>query len=274
MPASDDYLASHPVAPPPVRNDSLRVMFVHGGGSTDVTDKEQSPFARYLRARFEHFSMKAVRHTSDFELVIRTHAEEARRFQPDILVGKSQGGPTILEMMHRGIWRGPAVLCCPAIVPEVDAHLMRLPDSLPLLIVAGASDEQVPLARVEDLYAANRARLQGGCALIVVQDRHALHSLLNDAEPAPHLEGSDGADTACGTLAQMVETCWEMRQRCAAKAGYDHAARLPAAEVPVSAAAPTDVSVSVSRWNRRARHRPLKAAFWRPAGGSEKCAVM
>ena len=277
-----DELASHPVAPAPDRNDRLRVMFIHGGGSTDVSDREQEPFARYLRARYDQFSMKAVRHTSDFESVIRTHAEEARRFKPDIIVGRSQGGPTILELMHRGIWCGPAVLCCPAIVPIVDDHLMRLPDSLPLLIVTGASDEQVPLTRVEDLYAANRARLQGGCALIVVQDTHALCSLLNDAKPVPHLDGSHGADPACGTLGQMIQACWEMRQRVAAKAGYDHGARLPADSHRASdstglgAAAPTSldaVAVSVSRW-KRARQRPWKAAFWGPGGSSEKCAVM
>ena len=167
-----------------------------------------------------------------------------------------------------------------------------MPDSLPLLIVTGASDEQVPLTRVEDLYAANSARLQGGIGLIVVQDEHALCSLLNDAKPAPHLDGSDGVDPNCGTLSQMVQACWQMRQRVVAKSGYDHDARLPADSANASAPArPAGRSVrlqssqsagqpgldavvaSANRWKRN-RHQPWKAAFWGSGGSSKKCAVM
>ena len=144
---------------------------------------------------------------------------------------------------------------------------------------------------MEDLYAANSARLQGGCGLIVVQDEHALCSLLNDAKPAPHLDGSDGVDPNCGTLSQMVQVCWQMRQRVVAQGGYDHDERLPADSVNASAPAPAGRSVrlqssqsgqpgpldavvaSANRWKRN-RHQPWKAAFWGPGGSSKKCAVM
>ena len=234
MPADAAYLAANPVAPASQRDTDLRVMFIHGGGSTDGDDRENEPFARYLRARFEHFSMQVVRHTSDFELVIRTHAEEAQRFRPDVIVGRSQGGPTILELMHRGLWNGPSVLCCPAIVPTVDDHLQHLPDNVPLLLATGNADEQVPLERVQGLYDANHARLQRGLGLIVVEDVHALCSLLDDGQPAAHLAGSAGVDPSCGTLYDMVQTVWAMRECVASKKGYAHLERLPAAGGEVS----------------------------------------
>jgi predicted esterase len=233
MPADADYLEAFPDAPSSHRDTELRVMFIHGGGSKDGDDRENEPFARYLRARFERFSMRAVRHTSDFELVVRTHAEEAARFQPDVIVGQSQGGPTMLELMHRGLWHGPSVLCCPASVPTVDDHLQRLPDDVPLLIATGDADEQVPLQRVQALHSANQARLQQGLGLVVVADAHALCSLLHDGKPAAHLEGSAGVEPACGTLFDLVQAVWAMRERVASKRGYVHAERLPTVSTQV-----------------------------------------
>ena len=44
---TDDTFAVRPAG---AVDDSLRVLFVHGGGSTDANDKSTSPHATYLRA--------------------------------------------------------------------------------------------------------------------------------------------------------------------------------------------------------------------------------
>jgi len=228
-PATDIRNGTFPVKPSDEQDSSLRVMFIHGGGSTDGLDRTHDPYAVYLRARFQHFTMRSVRQTSDFELVVRTHAEEAATFRPDVIVGQSQGGPTILELMHRGLWQGPSVICCPALVDGVDDHLLHLLDNVPILLVTGRLDQQVPLHRVQSLHAANSARLAGGLGLIVVEDIHSLCSLCNDAIPAAHVDGSAGIeDSGCGTLYAMVRTVWAMRERVASESGYKHEERLPA----------------------------------------------
>ena len=107
IPVSEVDTNTFRVRPSGRKDGDLRVLFVHGGRASDSRDTRQSPFALYLSARFENFAMRCVRHTSDFEHSISEHAEEIESFHPDVVVGRSQGGPTILELVHRGLWRGP-----------------------------------------------------------------------------------------------------------------------------------------------------------------------
>ena len=96
FPSSDILADDFRVAPSSEVDADIRVLFIHGGGRS--ADRSMDAFPVYLRARFQHFAMRSVEKTHDFELVIREHTEEIRSFRPVIVVGHSQGGPTILEV--------------------------------------------------------------------------------------------------------------------------------------------------------------------------------
>ena len=88
----DTFPSPDPGTPTSGKNTTLRVMFIHGGGSKAGFDRTQEPFAVYLRAHFKHFSMRQIDHTSDFGFVVDQHAQEIAEFKPDVLLGRSQGG--------------------------------------------------------------------------------------------------------------------------------------------------------------------------------------
>jgi hypothetical protein len=161
-----------------------RIYFVHGGGSTDTTDRSQDPFAQYLLQHYgsEFFFMKQVRHTSDFEQVLSIHTHGIREFQPDIIVCRSQGGPTMLHLMLRQIWLGPIIFCCPAIVGGIDP--LELPKNIPFTIVVGKNDEQVLFDRVmKNFIEPNVQHLDSQLELkiIITEDTHAMTSCIGDA---------------------------------------------------------------------------------------------
>eukprot|EP00941_MAST-03F_sp_MAST-3F-sp1_P000236 g236.t1 len=166
----------------------IKVLFIHGGGSRDNFNRFLEPFAVYLKTVFgkDNFTMKNVRMTSDFELCIATHGEEIKRFRPDVVVGRSQGGPTILALIKRKMWLGPSVICCPALVPGLDDHLVtNLPRNVPIVLLIGLVDEQVPYKRVCQMLWNEKVRehLGKGFEAYCVDDIHALKSILNDEKP-------------------------------------------------------------------------------------------
>ena len=268
IPVSEIDTNTFRVRPSGRKDGDLRVLFVHGGGASDSRDTRQSPFALYLSARFENFAMRCVRHTSDFEHSISEHAEEIESFHPDVVVGRSQGGPTILELVHRGLWRGPSVLCCPAIVPGVDDHLMALPADVPFLVVTGAVDEQVPLDRVTDFVKANALRLRGGLRLCVVNDRHGLRSLCDDERPAtvldamaPPIETRREVPSEAVTLYDLVRSCWDLRLRC--QQPYRHEARIGASAAPAATDPPPPHGADERGVERKTTVAPLSRRAWR-----------
>src|SRR5690606_19664084 len=104
-------------------------------------------------------------------------------FRPHILVGKSQGGPTILQLIHRGYWKGPSLICCGAVVPGLDD--CSLPDKVPFLLCYGSKDIAVPLSVAEHILEVNK-HLGENIKLVVVEDDHSLAGLVND-ENDPNL---------------------------------------------------------------------------------------
>ena len=237
----EDTFPVNPIHQPNAEYSSLKVLFIHGGGSTvSYQDRTQEPFATYLSTKFgENFTMKTVRYTSDFEGVISTHAQEIARFRPDVVVGRSQGGPTILALIKRRLWLGPSVICCPALVASVDRPLVTdLPDHVPLLVLTGQVDEQVPVRRVKHMLfnPELRQRLGAGIELVVVDDIHSLRSVLNDNHPAKVLQWTSG----CGsdqvniqqdvTLQSCISRVWSLRQQV--KGQYIHEDRIPRSPPP------------------------------------------
>lgn len=106
--------------------------------------------------------------------VQRRHLESTK---PDVVLGSSFGGAVSLELLRRGLWRGPTVLLCPAherVTERGWQHrhpgLAGVPDEVvaTVLVVHGTSDETVPIEHSRRLVAGTRARL------ITVDDDHRL----------------------------------------------------------------------------------------------------
>lgn len=95
----------------------------------------------------------------------RNRVEKQRRaigrFQPQVVVASSFGGAIALEVIRKGIWRGPTILLAPAqelvargMGPKGDIYRQRisgmrmedLPDYCKLHLVHGMVDETVPVA--------------------------------------------------------------------------------------------------------------------------------
>jgi len=157
----------------------MRVLFIHGGGSTSRNDRTKDPYAIYLREELgEDFYMVPMRFTHDFEWCIKTQAKAVKDFQPDVIVGRSQGGPTVLSLIHRGYWSGPSLLCCPAIVPGVDN--LNIPSGIPVVVLAGNHDEQVPYSRIIYFCQKNLKRLgSASFEWVTVKDRHNLNTTID-----------------------------------------------------------------------------------------------
>ena len=219
------------------KDESIRVFFIYGRGSTASADCTSDPMPTYLRDHFAHFSMATVRHTSDLELCISTHARHLADFQPDVVVTESHGGPIILTMISQGLWRGPTLMLCPTIVPGIDDSICMLRNDHPIAILAGSKDEEVPFRHIEGLWARCERRLGSGFRVTVVNDRHALTSVLDDESPMPcevlGMELYSSPPGGCGdmsratTLAALVLETWVMRERVAANCGYSHEGRFP-----------------------------------------------
>lgn len=106
--------------------------------------------------------------------VQRRHLELAK---PDVVLGSSFGGAVSLELLRRGLWRGPTVLLCPAHERVTERGWQRrhpgfvgVPDDVVanVVVVHGTNDETVPPEHSRRLVAGTRARL------ISVDDDHRL----------------------------------------------------------------------------------------------------
>lgn len=106
--------------------------------------------------------------------VQRRHLE---RTKPDVVLGSSFGGAVSLELLRRGLWRGPTVLLCPAHERVTERGWQRRHPGLAgvpaevvanVLVVHGTNDETVPIEHSRRLVAGTRARL------VTVDDDHRL----------------------------------------------------------------------------------------------------
>ncbi|GAB5354187.1 hypothetical protein AAMO2058_000098200 [Amorphochlora amoebiformis] len=220
----------------------MRVLFIHGGGSTSRNDRTKDPYAIYLREELgEDFYMVPMRFTHDFEWCIKTQAKAVKDFQPDVIVGRSQGGPTVLSLIHRGYWSGPSLLCCPAIVPGVDN--LNIPSGIPVVVLAGNHDEQVPYSRIIYFCQKNLKRL--GSASFEwktniniseiekyraanpepKKDRKTSEPKVSNPASEPR-EDRNSSEPKMGRilLRELVERTWAKRLTVP---GYDHSKRFP-----------------------------------------------
>lgn len=157
----------------------LRVLFIHGGGWRKGADLSKQPFSQYLGSKFTNFHCEGMPNTSEFEKCIFQQANAILSFKPHIIVTKSQGGPTLLNLYQRGIYFGPAVITCPAVVPGIDNLILST--KVPYLIVGGTRDNEARPDLIEALY--NKNKNENNNQLIEriwVDDIHSLKSLLID----------------------------------------------------------------------------------------------
>jgi hypothetical protein len=185
-----DYIASiyrHKVAmasPEMPELSRLRIQFVHGGGWSPQrpNDVTQWPL-EFLERRCADASMARCPDTTDFGAVVRRVGREIASFRPDVLVGKSQGGPTILKLMKLGVWKGPAVLLCPALFYGFDDFVVPETQCPALVACLGSRDVAVPPHVGEALVRENQDRATRGEVLLrVVDDDHSLRCLADEQQ--------------------------------------------------------------------------------------------
>ena len=182
---------------------SLKVLFIHGGGYAKNRDLSKQPFAKYLESHFDNTHIEHMTNTGLFEVCIRQQAKAIVNYKPDLIVCKSQGGPTLFQLWHRKIWHGPSILCCPAVVPGID-NLQFIDydnndnkecNDVSILIVNGSKDVAVPMDRIESILSNNKIMYQNNLLRkVVVNDDHGLLTLLDDDN-----------DTH---LFQLIKECW------------------------------------------------------------------
>lgn len=155
---------------------ALRVHFIHG--------LEGSPQGSKARVLARHFTAHTpAMDTKDFEACVALHAEQVRRFAPDVVVGSSFGGAVAVALLQREQWSGPTLLLAQAALRQ--GLRARLPIGVPVWLVHATGDDVVPVADSRKLA---KSGTPGLVRLVEVDDDHALHGLV-----------------ASGRLVQLVE---------------------------------------------------------------------
>jgi pimeloyl-ACP methyl ester carboxylesterase len=113
----------------------------------------------------------------------------------DVVVGSSFGGAVALELLHRGAWRGPTVLLCPA-HERVAERAWRAPSpglaalsevAGGVVVVHGRADEIVPIEHSRRLVHGSRAEL------VEVEDDHRLTKTATSAALRSWIERAQAA---------------------------------------------------------------------------------
>jgi alpha/beta superfamily hydrolase len=142
---------------------SLRVQFIHG--------LESSPSGIKARLFAEHFTaITPAMDTRDFDSCVVLQERTIAEFRPDVLVGSSFGGAVAVELLHRGVWRGPTLLLAQAALRF--ARHDTLPEGIRVWLVHGTADTVVD---VEDSRRLARTGSSDLVRLIEVDDDHSLH---------------------------------------------------------------------------------------------------
>src|SRR4029453_6916478 len=90
----------------PMRRD-LRVQFIHG-----LESSPQGAKAQHLARHFT--ALTPAMDTHDFTASVAVQTAMLREFDPHVLVGSSYGGAIAVELLQRGVWRGPTLLLAQA----------------------------------------------------------------------------------------------------------------------------------------------------------------
>eukprot|EP00750_Incisomonas_marina_P027418 INCI6189.3.p1 GENE.INCI6189.3~~INCI6189.3.p1 ORF type:complete len:319 (+),score=45.10 INCI6189.3:214-1170(+) len=236
---------------------SLRVLFIHGGGWGQGRHLGQQEFALYLRKHFKQCHIEEMQNTSLFNACIAQQSHAIVEFQPHVVVCKSQGGPTLLRLIHDGVWKGPSIMCCPAVVPGIDNF--DLPDGVPFVLLSGADDVAVPVRNVVALQHHNAVR---DVRRVIVRDDHGLYSLLKDdcqfedctAQTATH-EHIDYC------LQHIVEHTWKL-----------YLAKAPESRTPVNEFCAKEVPKQ--HWETWVRHQESKRREQTRPRAVHKCLVL
>jgi pimeloyl-ACP methyl ester carboxylesterase len=142
----------------------LRIQFIHG--------LEGSPQGAKARLLAQHFcSFTPEMNTRDFGACVELQAAALAGFRPDVLVGSSFGGAVAVELLRRGLWRGPTLLLAQAALKR-DANA-RLPQGVPVWLVHGRRDDIVDFEDSGRLARTGTPRL---VRLFEVDDDHPLHA--------------------------------------------------------------------------------------------------
>jgi len=142
----------------------LKVQFVHGLESSPQGTKAQL-LARYFTA------CTPAMDTADFPGCVALQAEVLHAFAPHVLVGSSFGGAVVVELLRRGLWRGPTLLLAQAAL-RVSSQA-RLPEGVPVWLVHGTRDVVVDPEDSRRLAATGSADL---VRLLEVDDDHRLQA--------------------------------------------------------------------------------------------------
>jgi predicted esterase len=160
----------------------IRVQFAHGLESTPQGNKARL-FAQHFTA------LTPAMNTRDFERCVLVHAAALESFQPHVLVGSSFGGAVVVELLTRGLFKGPTLLLAQAALhyrPEA-----RLPEAVPVTLVHARQDDIVAFEHSERLA---RTGTPGLVHLLARDDDHPLTQLCDSGE-----------------LIKLVETCFGQR---------------------------------------------------------------
>jgi predicted esterase len=151
----------------PMRRD-LRVQFIHGLLSSPQGAKAQ------LLAR-EFTTLTPAMDARDFAASAELQAAALRDFSPHVLVGSSYGGAIAVDLLQRGVWRGPTLLLAQAALRR-DPRA-ELPTGVTVWLVHGTRDDIID---VEDSRVLARSGSPGRVRLFEVDDVHALHTTVDD----------------------------------------------------------------------------------------------
>jgi len=147
---------------------SPRVQFIHG--------LEGSPQGSKARLLAQHFrTCTPAMDTRDFEASLEVQAEALSAFRPDVLVGSSFGAALAVELLARGLWRGPTLLLAQAAVRMLENP--RLPEDVAIWLVHGTRDA---LIDVEESRALARSGTPDLVRLFEVDDDHPLRACVAD----------------------------------------------------------------------------------------------
>jgi hypothetical protein len=144
------------------------VQFIHG-----LEGSPQGSKARLLAQNFT--TCTPAMNTRDFEASLEVQAEALRAFRPDVLVGSSFGAALAVELLGRGLWRGPTLLLAQAAVRMLENP--RLPEGVAVWLVHGTRDELIDVEESRVLARSGAAEL---VRLIEVEDDHPLRACVAD----------------------------------------------------------------------------------------------
>ncbi len=154
----------------------LRVQFIHGLESSPQGVKAQL-FARHFTARTPAMD------TRDFAASVRAQADALREFDPHVVVGSSYGGAIAVELLQRGLWRGPTLLLAQAALRRGQPAV--LPAGVAIWLVHGTRDTIID---PEDSRVLARSGSPEHVRLIEVDDVHALHTTVEDGRLVAWIE--------------------------------------------------------------------------------------